>query len=140
MWRCARMRAVDRRPSGTPMAQITRITRGAQARRWLPSAGLAVALLAPHGARAEGPQTDLDPIAVRIYDFASVDSAGLAVALRDARVIFADAGIDTEWHDCTRGAKSSSPFCVEPRRPSDLIVRIVRRPESREGLPAALGT
>ena len=99
---------------------------------------IAAVFLASPGARAETLRDELPPLVVRVYDLGGTDSAGLADALRDAQAIFADAGIASNWHDCTLGARSSSPFCRERRRPTDLIVRIVRRPEM-DGLSKALG-
>ena len=120
------------------MAYSQLLRRGARERRWIPGALIATTFLAPTAARAEPIRDEPAPLAVRVYDLGGVDSAALADALREARVIFAAAGMASTWHDCTRGARSSSPFCGERRQPTDLVVRIVRRPET-EGLSKALG-
>jgi hypothetical protein len=121
------------------MAHVPFVTSGARGRCRLAGTVLAAILLTSPGARADTPQGAFGPLAVRVYDFGGVDRVRLAEALLDARAIFAEAGLASEWHDCTRGAKSSSHICLEPRNASDLIVRIVRRQHGGDGLPAALG-
>jgi hypothetical protein len=101
-------------------------------------AALAVLLASP-AAVAQTALDESDPLTVRVYDLGGVESAGLAHALRDARAIFFDAGIASEWHDCTRGSRSAAPVCAGPRHADDLIVRILRRHEIGDGLPKALG-
>lgn len=116
-------------------------TRQACARLWLAGAALTlIAQFASPRAWAGSAFDDFDPLTVRVYDLGGVDAARLAEALVEAQVIFADAGIPSAWHDCTRGVKAPSLACVEDRRASDLIVRILRRPPDTRGtLPTALG-
>jgi hypothetical protein len=100
---------------------------------------LAATLLAVAAAPAETPRGDIHTLGVRVYDLGGVDEDQLAGALRHARAIFADAGMASQWHDCTRGAKLPSGFCREPRQDRDLIVRILRRSQTDRDLPRALG-
>ena len=100
---------------------------------------LVATVLAPSAVRAETGLGTLEPLSVRVYDFGGADGTRLAHALQDARAIFDDAGIASEWHDCTRRATPLSGFCGEPRQKRDLIVRILRRDEGRGDLPRALG-
>jgi hypothetical protein len=121
------------------MTHVPFITRGARGRCCFAGTVLAAILLASPGAHADTLPGAFGRLAVRVYDFGGVDGARLAEALLDARAIFSDAGLASEWHDCTRGAKSSSRVCREPRNAGDLIVRLVRRQHGGDGLPAALG-
>jgi hypothetical protein len=121
------------------MTHVPFITRGARRSGRLGGTVLAAILLSSPGAHADALPGASGRLAVRVYDFGGVDSVRLAEALLGARAIFSDAGLASEWHDCTRGAKSSSHVCVEPRNADDLIVRIVRRQHGDDGLPAALG-
>lgn len=59
---------------------------------------------------------------IRVYDTAAVDSAARAAAIHTAAGLLADAGIDTDWHDCTVGGAHFP--CVNIRGAGDLVVRI----------------
>lgn len=66
-------------------------------------------------------------LAVRVYDYASVDAPVLATAVDEARAIVTAAGAEGAWHRCM----ATGPGCApEPR---DLVVRIVRE----NGAPVA---
>ena len=64
-------------------------------------------------------QTLADRLAVRVYDFASLDTSVRGSAVEEARAIVADAGIAAAWHGCSRR---------EPCAPEagDVIVRVIR--------------
>jgi len=73
-----------------------------------------IALPAPGSA-----QTSDGRLAVRIYDFSTLDSPVRARAIEEARAILTDVGVNTSWHDCAHN-ETCAPEA------GDLVVRIVR--------------
>ena len=78
----------------------------------------ATAALAPSQTRA----ADL-PLVIRLYDMATGDSAGRAVAMRAAGAAIASAGASVTWRDCSRGGAAHP--CRTVRDAGDLVVRIM---------------
>ena len=62
---------------------------------------------------------------IRVYDSAARSPAERASAIRAAAAIFARAGLNTSWRDCSRGGADYP--CAGPRQPHDLVVRILTR-------------
>jgi hypothetical protein len=89
------------------------------------------AFIAAVGLHAEAPRA-----VFRIYDTASGDVAKRAAAIRTAAAIVEAAGIDAEWHDCSRDGADYP--CRSVRRKGDLIVRIM--PTFVPGVGSAPGT
>lgn len=62
-------------------------------------------------------------VAIRIYDTSSTDTAARAEAIAQTTRIFTNAGILTEWRDCSPGSKK----CEDLRHKGELVLRIVPR-------------
>jgi hypothetical protein len=75
-------------------------------------------LLAPSSPRASDQN-----VLIRVYDMATSDTAGRAVALRTASGAIASAGIGVRWRDCSRGGVDHP--CRTVRAAGDLVVRIL---------------
>ena len=79
---------------------------------------------------------------IRLYDSVGILESDLHAAQQVAGAILNAAGAPTRWRECWRDGGVSRPewrVCDDPRRPTELIVRIVGdRSEPRTG-PMALG-
>ena len=64
-----------------------------------------------------------------IYDTGAASLGERAAAIRTAAAIVDEAGLAVDWRDCSD--RRSGPSCEQPRRPSDLIVRIMPTAASR---------
>jgi len=58
-------------------------------------------------------------LAVRVYDFSSLDTPVRNLAVDEARAIVEDAGVSADWHDC-----SAHAVCAPEA--GDLVVRVIR--------------
>jgi hypothetical protein len=72
---------------------------------------------------------DESRIVIRIYDTGAASLGERAAAIRTAAAIVDEAGLAVDWRDCSD--RRSGPSCEQPRRPSDLIVRIMPTSASR---------
>ena len=79
---------------------------------------VALAFLAAPPAHAE----DLN-VVIRLYDMATANARGRAVAMRAAADAIASAGITVTWRDCSRGGAAHP--CRTVRNPGDLVVRVM---------------
>jgi hypothetical protein len=85
-------------------------------------------------------QEGFDGLVVRIYDMTGIDRQRRAEAIDAARAILTEAGVEAEWLDCRRAPGAETTGCDAWRRPTDLIVRIVRGSlETASGSSPALG-
>src|SRR5687767_814080 len=82
------------------------------------AAALALALFAASPAHAE----DLN-VVIRLYDMATANARGRAVAMRAAADAIASAGIKVKWRDCSRGGAAHP--CRAVRGTGDLVVRVM---------------
>ena len=64
-------------------------------------------------------QTFPGRLAVRVYDFSSLDNPVRNSAVDEARAIIADAGVSADWHDCSH-REACGP------ESGDLVIRVVR--------------
>ena len=81
--------------------------------------GLAACLLAAGGAHGE--------IRVRIQDYAEVPAATLDKAKTFASAIFARAGVNVHWANCSPHSKTHDSVCDIPLGPMDLQVRVLNQ-------------
>jgi hypothetical protein len=90
--------------------------------------GLLTLALMASGA-ATNASADESRIVVRIYDAGVASPGQRAAAIRTAAAIVEEAGLIADWRDCSE--RLSQPSCQQPRRPRDLIVRIMPTSPSR---------
>jgi hypothetical protein len=66
---------------------------------------------------------------LRIYNYARIDPASLALSEKVASAIFENVGIEIVWMDCSvsRPPSSASPACQSPMGQVDLVLRILPR-------------
>jgi hypothetical protein len=83
--------------------------------------------------RAQSPAQDpaiaeegFDGLVIRVYDMTGIDRTQRTDAISAAAAILANAGVEAEWLDCRRHPGSTTSPCDAYRRPTDLIVRIMR--------------
>ena len=62
-------------------------------------------------------------VVIRLYDMATSDAAGRAIAMRTAAKAIASAGIAVRWRDCSQGGAAHP--CRTVRDDGDLVVRIM---------------
>ena len=85
-------------------------------------------------------QEGFDGLVVRIYDMTGMDRQRRGEAIDAARAILDEAGVEAEWLDCRRSPGGETTGCDAWRRPTDLIVRLVRGSnETGSGSSPALG-
>lgn len=90
---------------------------------------LLVTLSLPAGAEtaSTGAAPPSPRVTVRVYDYAQVSPDTLARAEKLAAEIFRKAGVQTVWLDCRVTAGQPAAACEQPRRRTDLILRIIFR-------------
>ena len=89
---------------------------------------LTLALLATGAATIVS--ADRSRIVIRIYDAGAASLSQRSAAIRTAAAIVDEARLGVEWRDCSD--RRSDRQCERPRRPGDLVVRIMTSPASRE--------
>jgi len=81
---------------------------------------------------------------IRLRNHANVPTATLMESERMATLIFREAGVSTEWHDCRVTPEKSDLVCDEPAGPAEVSIEVVpsetlrRRGLQRETLGAAM--
>jgi hypothetical protein len=89
--------------------------------------GLLLVLVAGRAFAASSSLGDAGPrstIAVRSFVYARLPAGLLSLAETGASRILAKAGLETEWLDCSRSRER--PGCLDPLRPNELTLRILR--------------
>ena len=93
----------------------------------------AVLLGGPHAVSASRDSLATVPLPVRIYDTTGVPVEDITAASTRAAAILRAAGIQPRWFHCRRAERpnqSSSGPCFAGVRPDDVVVRILRSPQS----------
>ena len=73
----------------------------------------------------------MEPLCIRIYDTAGTSPDDRRRAMKRATEILADADVEVDWRDCSPWPAPRHPSCSESPKPGELVVRLVRQPESR---------
>jgi len=118
------------------MKTVGKSQKGAGRRAWVDcGCALAVAMLMASSAGAAG-LSELT-VTARVYDYASVPSSVIRSAEAEATRIFAAAGIDMTWVDCSgtrvparsglAQAEEATTGCFAPVTGADVVVRILSR-------------
>jgi hypothetical protein len=79
----------------------------------------------------------MEPLCIRIYDTAGTAIGDRARVLKSASDILAGADVKVDWRDCSPRAARPHPACQESPKAGELVVRLVRLPDS--GGTRALG-